>query len=92
MQVVKRYTSSVVTVIALAVAFLAPVAVQAQTSYATLTSAVDWDDVSTGLVAIGAAIVTVYVVWRGVKMLTSRRQRRLSASGGREHLPPIENG
>ncbi|MGQ0619662.1 MAG: hypothetical protein ACT4QA_07040 [Panacagrimonas sp.] len=71
MQLIKRRTASIVAPVLAALATITPAMVYAQTSYASLTSAVDWDDVSTGLVAIGAAIVTVYVVWRGVKMLTS---------------------
>lgn len=41
----------------------------AQTDYSTLTDAVDWSDVSVALLAVGAAIVTIMVVFKGIKLV-----------------------
>lgn len=35
----------------------------------TLTAAVDFTDVGTALVAVGAAIAAIYVGWKGVKLV-----------------------
>lgn len=42
----------------------------AQTDYSTLTDAVDWTDVGTALLAVGAAIIGIFVVFKGIKLVT----------------------
>jgi|TARA_R110002124_G_scaffold178164_1_gene346052 hypothetical protein len=42
----------------------------AQTDYSSLTTAVDWSDVGTSLIAVGAAIIGIFVVMKGVKLVT----------------------
>lgn len=50
-----------------AVATIAPTSM-AQTDYDTITGAVDWADVTTAVLAVGAAIVGVLVVIKGIKI------------------------
>lgn len=42
----------------------------AQTDYSTLTGAVDWSDVGAALLAVGAAIIGIIVVFKGIKLVT----------------------
>ena len=42
----------------------------AQTDYSALTSAVDWSDVGTALLAVGGAIIAIFVVMKGIKLVT----------------------
>lgn len=39
--------------------------------YAPITTAVDWDDVTTGVIAVAALVAAVLVVIRGSRMLLS---------------------
>lgn len=54
---------------ALIAATASPLAL-AQTDYSSLTTAVDWSDVGTSLIAVGAAIIGIFVVMKGVKLVT----------------------
>ena len=54
---------------AVVAATAAPMAM-AQTDYSSLTTAVDWSDVGASLVAVGAAIIGIFVVFKGVKLVT----------------------
>lgn len=42
----------------------------AQTDYSSLTTAVDWSNVGASLIAVGAAIIGIFVVMKGVKLVT----------------------
>lgn len=35
----------------------------------TLTAELDWSKVWTGLLAVGVSLITVYIAWKGVKMV-----------------------
>lgn len=37
--------------------------------YSTLTAAVDWEDVGTALLAVGAAIIGIVVTFKGIKLV-----------------------
>lgn len=47
----------------------APVAM-AQTAYDPLVTSVDWSDVQTALLAVGGAIIAIFVVFKGIKLVT----------------------
>lgn len=51
-------------------AFL-PALASAATDYTSLTDAFSATDIVTGLLAIGAVLSTVYVAWKGIKMVLS---------------------
>lgn len=38
--------------------------------YSSLTSAVDWTSVGTALLAVGVAIISIMVVFKGIKLVT----------------------
>ena len=42
----------------------------AQGTYDGLTTAVDWSDVGTGLLAVGTAIIGIMVTFKGIKLIT----------------------
>lgn len=44
---------------------------EAQTNYASLTSAVDWSTAITALMAVGALLVGVLVVKKGIRFVLS---------------------
>lgn len=48
---------------------LAPTMALAQTDYSGLADAVDWTDVGTALLAVGAAIIGIMVVFKGIKLV-----------------------
>jgi cytochrome c biogenesis protein CcdA len=65
MRFVKNASSFVLGLVAVAFVGVA----SAQTAYDPITTAVDWADVVTGIVAIAALVAAVLVVMRGSKML-----------------------
>lgn len=50
-------------------AALLPAFASAATDYTSLTSAFSATDIVTGILAIGAVLATVYVAWKGIKMV-----------------------
>lgn len=48
---------------------LASIAAHAQTDYSELTGSVDWSDVGTSLLAVGAAVIGITVVFKGIKLV-----------------------
>lgn len=63
----KKYVATVMSMFLV----LAAPAVMAQTTtpYDGLTAAVDWSDVGTSLVAVGVAVIGIFVVFKGIKLV-----------------------
>ena len=64
----KSIRNSLAFAVGVVAGFGAPLAFAAGT-YDPITTAVDWSDVTTGIVAIAALVAAVLVVSRGSKML-----------------------
>ena len=65
----KKYQQfSVVAFLATLVGFAAP-AMATGTDFSSITSAIDWSSVVTGIIAVAAAVVVLYIAWKGAKML-----------------------
>jgi hypothetical protein len=41
------------------------------TDFSSITSAIDWSSVVTGIVAVAAAVTVLYIAWKGSKMLAA---------------------
>ncbi|TJY55758.1 hypothetical protein E4T66_20470 [Sinimarinibacterium sp. CAU 1509] len=64
--VAKKYGVRLGTAVAASAATVPAFAV---TDYSSLTTAVDWADVGTALLAVGVAIIGIVVVMKGIKMI-----------------------
>mgnify|MGYP001415251336 CR=1 FL=1 len=54
-----------------AVATVATPVLAAPPDLTSMTAAVDFSTVTTALLSVGAAIIVVYIAWKGAKMLIS---------------------
>ena len=68
--IVKKYGARISAAAAAVAAPLVATTAQAVTDYSSITDAVDWTDVGTALLAVGAAIVGITVVMKGIKLVT----------------------
>ena len=56
------------TAVVISAAIAAPAAYAVQ-DYSTLTTAVDWTATGTALLAVGAAVIAIFVVMKGIKLI-----------------------
>lgn len=73
--VIDGKTGQVVGFVGGAVALAAGNVSAAPTDFTSLTTAVDFSTVITAILAIGAIMATVYVAWKGVKMVLGALNR-----------------
>jgi hypothetical protein len=65
----KRLSRLAAVSAALALAAASAHAVAAAPDYTTLTAAVDWSTTSAAILTIGAGLMTLYILMKGVKVL-----------------------